>query len=48
MSTGPNRNYKNDKRKSYKKYRCRCRFCKARRTLSKLPEFYTRQPHSAL
>ncbi len=42
MSTGPRRNYKLDKRKSYKKYRVRCRFCHARRTLSKLPAFYAR------
>jgi len=44
MSRKPRRDYSEQKRKSYSRYRVRCRYCLGRRTLTKLPEFYVKPP----
>lgn len=36
--------YARARRTSYQRYRCRCRQCDGRRTLTKHPDFYVRLP----
>lgn len=44
MSRGVPIKYGAIKRKSFKRYQCRCRKCKVRFTLTKHPDFYIRLP----